>query len=120
MPGLHAERCQACNTDTPTLGAEEARQLARELDGAWVLEEARLRRRFEFSNFASAFALATRVALIAEREGHHPELRVGWGYCEVESTTHVAGGLTRNDFILAARIDRAASSPLGGRGQTVP
>jgi 4a-hydroxytetrahydrobiopterin dehydratase len=52
--------------------------------------------------------------MLAEHEGHHPDLHVGWGYCEVELTTHAAGGLTRNDFIMAAKVERAAASPLGG------
>jgi 4a-hydroxytetrahydrobiopterin dehydratase len=45
------------------------------------------------------------VALVAEAEGHHPDMRVGWGYLEVELTTHAIHGLSRNDFILAAKID---------------
>jgi 4a-hydroxytetrahydrobiopterin dehydratase len=45
------------------------------------------------------------VARLAEAEGHHPDLRVGWGYLEVELTTHAIGGLSRNDFVLAAKID---------------
>ena len=56
---------------------------------------------------------ATRAALLAEREGHHPDVRVGWGYLEVELTTHAAGGLTRNDFIMAAKIDQAVRHPYG-------
>jgi 4a-hydroxytetrahydrobiopterin dehydratase len=77
-----------------------------ELESDWNIDGDRLRRRYAFSNFAAAFAVATRAALLAEREGHHPDLRVGWGYLEVELTTHAAGGLTRNDFILAAKMDR--------------
>jgi 4a-hydroxytetrahydrobiopterin dehydratase len=104
---LWRERCQACTGETPTLTSEEALQLKAELDNEWTLDHKRLRRRYTFSNFAAAFAVATRAALLAEREGHHPDLRVGWGYLEVELTTHAAGGLTRNDFIMAAKMDRA-------------
>jgi 4a-hydroxytetrahydrobiopterin dehydratase len=103
---LWRERCQACTGETPTLTADEALVLQAELDGDWNLDGDRLRRRYTFSNFAAAFAVATRAALLAEREGHHPDLRLGWGYLEVELTTHAAGGLTRNDFILAAKMDR--------------
>ncbi|HVB54606.1 MAG TPA: 4a-hydroxytetrahydrobiopterin dehydratase [Candidatus Acidoferrales bacterium] len=112
MRELARERCQSCTKDTPTIAADEQAELLVELDGGWNIEEPGLRRHFKFDNFSSAFTLATRVALLAECEGHHPDMRVGWGYLEVELTTHVAGGLTRNDFILAAKIDAAARSPL--------
>ncbi|HUY57375.1 MAG TPA: 4a-hydroxytetrahydrobiopterin dehydratase [Candidatus Micrarchaeaceae archaeon] len=108
MSELVRERCQACHHDTPTISGEEQVALLQELNQSWAVEDRSLRRQFEFPNFAAAFTLATRVALLAEREGHHPDLRIGWGYLAVELTTHAAGGLTRNDFILAAKIDRAA------------
>ncbi|MGH7609914.1 MAG: 4a-hydroxytetrahydrobiopterin dehydratase, partial [Candidatus Dormibacteria bacterium] len=100
MPELARERCQACTGETPRVEGEEARQLRAELDPAWELGPDSLRRRLGFANFAWAFTAATRLALIAEREQHHPALGVGWGYCEIELTTHAVGGLSRNDFIL--------------------
>ncbi len=116
MSQLARERCQACSGETPLLSTAEASALAAELDPAWELETERLRRRFRFRDFASAFSLATRVALLAERQGHHPDLRLGWGYLEVELSTHVAHGLTRNDLIMAAKIDRFGEPgpPSGG------
>ncbi|MGH7641871.1 MAG: 4a-hydroxytetrahydrobiopterin dehydratase [Candidatus Dormibacteria bacterium] len=110
MSGLARERCQSCSQDTPTLGGEEQLELLAELSHGWAIEDRWLRRHFKFANFMQGFTLATHVALLAEREGHHPDLKVGWGYLAVELTTHVAGGLTRNDFILAAKIDRAAAA----------
>jgi len=80
-----------------------------QLDARWtVAEERRLGRRYTFKDFARAFAFAGRIAALAEAEGHHPDLKVGWGYVEVELTTHAIGGLSRNDFILAAKIDELA------------
>jgi len=113
VSGLARERCQACTGSTPTVSPEQLPELLAELDGGWSIGGDRLRRRFGFPNFAEPFTLATRVALLAEREGHHPDLTIGWGYLLVELTTHVAGGLTRNDFILAARIDLAVATALG-------
>lgn len=110
MSELARERCQACQPDTPTITGEEQPELLAELHRDWSVGDGGLHRRFEFPNFAGAFTLATRVALLAEREGHHPDLRVGWGYLVIELTTHAAGGLTRNDFILAAKIDRASTA----------
>jgi len=50
-----------------------------------------------------------RAALVAEAEGHHPDIELGWGRAVFELTTHAASGLTRNDFVMAAKIDRLAS-----------
>ena len=111
MTELARERCQSCTADTPTLRPAEAAGLLAQLDGDWTIAGACLRRRLTFPDFASAFSLATRVALVAERESHHPDMSIGWGYLALELTTHAAQGLTRNDFILAAKIDRAAGGP---------
>jgi 4a-hydroxytetrahydrobiopterin dehydratase len=74
----------------------------------WVLEEGAggIRREFRFRNFADAIGFAVRVGEIAEQEGHHPDLSVGWGYCTVRFRTHAVRGLHENDFIMAAKVDR--------------
>ena len=78
----------------------------------WTLEEAgdheQLVKCFEFENFVDAVGFVNRLTPIAEAEGHHPDLLVAWGRVEVMLWTHAAGGLTENDFVLAARIDEAA------------
>jgi len=102
---LATEHCQACHAGTPRVEGAEADQLRAELGPGWRVDGDRLRRRLAFPDFATAMSRATAVALIAEAEGHHPDLTVGWGYLEIEITTHAIGGLSRNDFILAARID---------------
>lgn len=76
------------------------------IDPAWSLEQRTIRREFAFRNFRESFGLATRIAALAESEGHHPDLDIGWGRLVVSLTTHAAGGLTENDFIMAAKIDR--------------
>ena len=60
---------------------------------------------FKFKNFAEALAFGNKVGAVAEEEGHHPDLYVGWGKARVELTTHAIKGLSENDFILAAKID---------------
>ena len=55
------------------------------------------------------------MALVAEAEGHHPDIELGWGRAQFDLTTHAASGLTRNDFVMAAKIDRAGAA----RGVTV-
>ena len=70
-----------------------------------------LRRKFSFDNFRDAFGFVARVALVAEAEGHHPDIQLGWGRARFALTTHAASGLTRNDFVMAAKIDRLHQEP---------
>jgi 4a-hydroxytetrahydrobiopterin dehydratase len=105
---LARERCVEIRAGTPPLTAEEVRALAGIVSSEWRIDEAEIHREFTFRTFNAAFGLATRVALLAEAQGHHPELEVGWGRLIVRLSTHSVGGLSRNDFIMAARIDRLA------------
>jgi 4a-hydroxytetrahydrobiopterin dehydratase len=107
MTDLAHERCVPCTGATPRIESEEARSLAADLDPDWRLTESTIER---------AFGLATRVALLAEAEGHHPDLEVGWGRLVVRLTTHAIGGLSRNDFVLAAKIDRITAAGPKGSG----
>jgi pterin-4a-carbinolamine dehydratase len=75
--------------------------------GAWALNASgHLLKTYEFQNFAAALEFANRLGAVAERQGHHPDLHVGWGRCGVELWTHSVGGLTASDFELAAKADR--------------
>jgi 4a-hydroxytetrahydrobiopterin dehydratase len=103
---LARERCSEIRAGTPPLTKEAAASLAAGVAGDWQIDEREIRREFTFKTFNAAFGLATRVALLAEAQGHHPELEVGWGRLVVRLSTHSVGGLSRNDFIMAARIDR--------------
>lgn len=103
---LSDRTCVPCKGGIAPIGAEEARRCLRETPG-WTLDEdaARIRRRWEFRNFASAMEFARRVGELAEAQGHHPDLSVGWGYCEVVFRTHRIRGLHENDFIMAAKVN---------------
>ena len=105
---LVRERCTEIRANTPPLTTEEAESLAAGAAGEWQIGEGEIRREFTFKTFNAAFGLATRIALLAEAQGHHPELEVGWGRLVVRLSTHSVGGLSRNDFIMAARIDQLA------------
>jgi len=102
---LGSEKCAACNRRTPRLGETEIEQLQRALNPEWQVVEGRLHRHYAFADFVSALTQTTAIGLVAEAEGHHPDLRLGWGYLDVELFTHVIKALSRNDFILAAKID---------------
>jgi 4a-hydroxytetrahydrobiopterin dehydratase len=110
MSELATERCEVCAPGTPPMPEEEAAALASEVPG-WTRDGNRLlRREFSFPDFREAFGFVARAALIAEAEGHHPEIELGWGRAAFELTTHAASGLTRNDFVLAAKIDELATA----------
>jgi len=108
MSRLAEEACEACTGSTPVVSGAERDALLAELHADWRISDdgATMARSFRFGDFAEAFAFATRVAFVAEAEEHHPDLLVGWGRCEVRLTTHAVKGLTRNDFIVAAKVDQ--------------
>ena len=105
-----AERhCVRCEPGTPPLDRAAVERLLPEVPG-WTVEEVDghpvLTKHFNFKGFLPAVDFVNRIAPIAEAEGHHPDLLVGYGYVTVKLWTHAAGGLTENDFILGARIDQ--------------
>jgi 4a-hydroxytetrahydrobiopterin dehydratase len=106
--GLADQQCIPCRGGVPPLGSARIRELLAELEPGWALNaDGHLERRYGFPDFATAIAFANRVGEIAEQQGHHPDLHVGWGRCTVEIWTHKISGLTDSDFYLAAKADRA-------------
>ena len=103
---LARERCVEIRPGTPPLSEVEARELAGAVGREWTIGVDEIQREFTFKTFNGAFGLATRIALLAESQGHHPELEIAWGRLVVQLSTHSVSGLSRNDFIMAARIDR--------------
>ncbi|HET7270880.1 MAG TPA: 4a-hydroxytetrahydrobiopterin dehydratase [Rubrobacter sp.] len=105
MSGLADKTCAPCSGDVPALEGAELEELHRQVPGWDVVEGHHLKKRFRFANFREALAFVNRVGGIAEEQGHHPDIRFGWGYAEVTVFTHAIDGLTENDFILAAKVD---------------
>jgi len=102
-----------CEGGTPPLPDEEAARLLGQLDG-WRIEDAaghrQLVKTYRVRDFVGAVDLVNRITPVAEAEGHHPDLLVTWGRVRAQLWTHVAGGLTENDFVLAAKIDRLTTA----------
>ena len=71
----------------------------------WLINDKKLHREFQFNNFVAAFGFMTQVALIAERDNHHPEWSNVYNKVTVDLTTHEVGSITERDFILAQRIE---------------
>ncbi len=93
--------------NAPLLSSKELAGLREQLTGWKMPGDRQLSKTFLFPDFRKALDFVNRAGAIAEEEGHHPDLHLAWGRVDVTTSTHDAGGLTENDFILAARIDRA-------------
>lgn len=104
-------RCKPCEGGVEPLREDQVAQLLPALDSNWVLSEDGLTisRQFSFPVYSRTLAFANAVAWIAITEGHHPVLTVSYGDCDVSYTTHAIGGLSDNDFICAAKVDRLAT-----------
>ena len=109
METLTSERCTACRRDSPRVTDAEVAELKPQIP-EWTMVERdgipRLERVFRFANFAEALAFTNRVGALAEEEGHHPAILTEWGRVTVTLWTHKIRALHRNDFIMAAKIDR--------------
>ena len=108
MTDLSESKCVPCEGGVPALTREESQQQVRKLALGWKLDESStsLRREFRFENFYRTMSFVNAIAHIANTEDHHPDLEVGYNYCRVRYSTHAIKGLSQNDFICAAKIDR--------------
>jgi 4a-hydroxytetrahydrobiopterin dehydratase len=107
MTQLTAKHCVPCEGGVDPLDRKAAEGLLAQLHDEWSLNDAgtEIRREFTFKGFYKTMGFVNAVAWIANAEGHHPDLEVGWGRCLVRYTTHAVSGLTENDFICAAKVD---------------
>jgi 4a-hydroxytetrahydrobiopterin dehydratase len=109
MTDLADRKCKACEGGVAPLTRDEAENFRKDLVGDWAVNmEAGgvLRRAFAFRDFYRTMSFVNALAHIANIEDHHPDLEVGYNYCRVQFTTHSIKGLSENDFIVAAKIDR--------------
>ena len=85
----------------------EAQKLLEEIP-SWTLSPGvkSISKSFKFKDFAEALLFTNKVGAIAEQEGHHPDIGLHWGKVDIELTTHAIGGLSVNDFILAAKVEK--------------
>ena len=76
-----------------------------EKNGWGLNDDGHLSKEYFFKDFREAMSFANKVAELAEKEAHHPNLKISWGMCAIETWTHDINGLTESDFILATKID---------------
>ncbi len=111
MTDLARRKCKPCEGGVQPLSIEQARELLSSLDPGWSLGEdgKSIFQEYRFPAFARTIAFVNAVAWVATTEGHHPDMQVSYGHCVVQFTTHAIDGLSDNDFICAAKIDRLAA-----------
>ena len=103
---LTQKHCVPCEGGTPPFTQERIAEYRPHIAEEWsVLDNTKLHRDFRFKNFKQAMAFVNQVAEIAEAEGHHPDISIFYNQVTIELWTHAVGGLSENDFIVAAKID---------------
>ena len=102
---LSARKCKPCEGGTPPMDDKEVRVMLGKVDG-WEWRDNTIRKKFKFKDFSESMKFVNRVAVLAEEEGHHPNIFISWNRVTLTLTTHAIGGLSENDFILAAKIDK--------------
>jgi 4a-hydroxytetrahydrobiopterin dehydratase len=111
MKTLLEKRCVPCEGGIPRLGPKDVALLLPEVPGWTVVDDHRkITKRFTFRDFKETMSFLNRLADLAESEGHHPDFAVRYNVVDVSLNTHVIGGLSENDFILAAKLDQMLGS----------
>jgi len=107
---LALKTCTPCRGGIlPLTSTEVETYLPQVPDWDLIDSATKIERIFKFNNFVEAMNFAQKVGELAEQQGHHPELTVGWGYCKVLFYTHKINGLHENDFIIAAKVNQLSS-----------
>ena len=110
MSDLFDKKCKPCEGGVLPFDITEIHKYQRKVDG-WDIVQNKdqiytLEKKFIFKNFLDSQNFINEVGKISEIEGHHPDISFGWGYAKINITTHAIEGLSENDFILAAKIDK--------------
>ncbi len=110
MTDLLNKKCVPCEGGLDAFDISEIHKYQKKVDGWEVLKDGNniyyLEKKFIFKDFLGSQNFVNEVGKISEQEGHHPDILFGWGYAKINITTHAIKGLSENDFILAAKIDK--------------
>jgi 4a-hydroxytetrahydrobiopterin dehydratase len=110
MNDLLNKKCEPCEGGVIPFDISEIHKYQKKVDGWDIIKNDKkiffLNKKFNFKNFLESQKFINDVGKISEYEGHHPDISFGWGYAEIKISTHAIKGLSKNDFILAAKIDR--------------
>jgi 4a-hydroxytetrahydrobiopterin dehydratase len=105
---LAQKKCLPCEGGVQPFDEKQSREWLTKLDPAWRLDSnaKQIRRELKFKDFYRTMSFVNALAHVANQEDHHPDLEVGYDYCRVRFSTHAINGLSENDFICAAKLDR--------------
>ena len=110
MTDLLKKKCVPCEGGLNAFDISEIHKYQKKVDGWEVLKDGKniyyLEKKFVFKDFLGSQNFVNEVGKISEQEGHHPDILFGWGYAKINISTHAIKGLSENDFILAAKIDK--------------
>ena len=110
MSDLLDKKCVPCEGGVIPFDISEIHKYQKKVDGWEIIQNDKkvyfLEKKFEFKNFLESQKFVNEVGKVSEDEGHHPDIIFGWGYAKIKITTHAIKGLSENDFILAAKIDK--------------
>jgi 4a-hydroxytetrahydrobiopterin dehydratase len=111
-----SRKCVPCEGGVPRKTAAEVDEALRSLAG-WDARDGktRIHKQYKFEDFVVAMRFVNALAALAESEGHHPDFAVHWNTVDVTLWTHSIGGLSDNDFIVAAKLDALPESRAGSR-----
>jgi 4a-hydroxytetrahydrobiopterin dehydratase len=110
MTDLLNKKCVPCEGGVTRFDISEIHKYQKKVDGWEIIKNEKniylLEKNIIFKNFEESLKFVNEVGKISEEEGHHPDIIFGWGYAKINITTHAIEGLSENDFILAAKIDK--------------
>ena len=110
MNDLLNKKCVPCEGGVIPFDISEIHKYQKKVDNWDIVKDKKniyfLEKKFIFKNFIESQSFVNEVGKISEEEGHHPDITFGWGYAKVSISTHAIEGLSENDFILAAKIDK--------------
>ena len=113
MTDLFNKKCVPCEGGVAPFDISEIHKYQKKVDGWKVVQNDQkiylLEKEFKFKNFLESQKFVNGVGEISENEGHHPDIKFGWGYAIISITTHAIEGLSENDFILASKIDNLSN-----------
>jgi len=107
MEKLIEKKCVPCEGGVQPFNKDQIQEYLAQLSSAWEVKDNRkITKRFKLKDFKEALAFVNKIADLAEQEGHHPDITINYNRITIELFTHSIGGLSENDFILAAKIEQ--------------
>ena len=103
---LTEKKCVPCEGGVQPFTEAQTNDYLAQLKTEWeVVDFHKIKRQFKFKDFKEAMVFVNKIAEIAEKEGHHPDITINYNRVTIGLSTHSIGGLSKNDFILAAKIE---------------